>query len=89
MAPKSYLQGARTNQTSQILYIIWLILHDIVCKYLSYAVYCMYTVYGRAMIKSWKHKGLKKFYQTGNTAGIQPKHRKNIKEILFQLVQVI
>ncbi|MBN2412071.1 type II toxin-antitoxin system RelE/ParE family toxin [candidate division KSB1 bacterium] len=26
------------------------------------------------MIKSFKHKGLQKFYQTGNTSGIQPAH---------------
>ena len=26
------------------------------------------------MIKSFKHKGLQKFYETGNTSGIQPAH---------------
>ncbi|KAA1192324.1 type II toxin-antitoxin system RelE/ParE family toxin [Photorhabdus heterorhabditis] len=26
------------------------------------------------MIKSFKHKGLEKFFKTGSTSGIQPKH---------------
>lgn len=26
------------------------------------------------MIKSWKHKGLKRFFETGSTAGIRPDH---------------
>lgn len=33
---------------------------------------CIYTGYN--MIKSWKHKGLKKFFETGSKAGIQPRH---------------
>jgi proteic killer suppression protein len=31
------------------------------------------------MIKSLKHKGLKKFYETGKTAGIQNKHRQKLR----------
>ena len=31
------------------------------------------------MIKSFKHKGLKQFYETGSTAGIQPSHRKKLR----------
>ena len=31
------------------------------------------------MIKSIKHKGLRKFYQTGNTSGIQFKHAKRLR----------
>ena len=31
------------------------------------------------MIKSFKHKGLRKFYQFGNVAGIQPKHAKRLR----------
>ncbi len=37
------------------------------------------------MIKSWKHKGLKMFFETGNTAKIQQKHKHVLREILFQL----
>lgn len=37
------------------------------------------------MIVSFKHKGLKRFYHTGNTAGIQPSHAKKIKRILARL----
>ena len=31
------------------------------------------------MIKSFKHKGLQKFYETGDTSGIQPAHNKKIR----------
>ena len=31
------------------------------------------------MIKSIKHKGLSKFYKTGNTSGIQSKHEKRLR----------
>lgn len=31
------------------------------------------------MIKSWKHKGLKLFFETGNTVGIQAKHAKRLR----------
>lgn len=39
------------------------------------------------MIISFKHKGLEKFYRTGNTAGIQAKHAKRLKLILSNLDQ--
>lgn len=31
------------------------------------------------MIKSFKHKGLRQFFETGSTAGIQPEHRNKIR----------
>ncbi len=34
------------------------------------------------MIKSWKHKGLKRFYETGSKSGIQSKHVIRLKMIL-------
>jgi len=34
------------------------------------------------MIKSFKHKGLKKFFATGNTAGIQPEHAERLTDRL-------
>jgi proteic killer suppression protein len=37
------------------------------------------------MIKSFKHKGLELFYKTGNTSGIQVKHRKKLQLILGRL----
>lgn len=37
------------------------------------------------MIKSWKHKGLKLFYHTGNKSGIQVKHETKLKIILQRL----
>ncbi len=41
------------------------------------------------MIKTWRHKGLKNFYETGNKAGIQPKHAEILKLILLQLASAI
>lgn len=37
------------------------------------------------MIKSFKHKGLKLFFETGNTKGIQAIHQKRLAIILFTL----
>lgn len=37
------------------------------------------------MIKSWQHKGLRKFYETGSTAGIQATHKERLKIILQRL----
>lgn len=38
-----------------------------------------------SMIKSFKHKGLKKFYETGSVAGINPAHRQKIRMRLTAL----
>ena len=37
------------------------------------------------MIKSWQHKGLKKFFETGSTAGIVTQHKNRLKIILSRL----
>ena len=37
------------------------------------------------MIKSFKHKGLQKFYETGKTTGIQAEHKKRLKLQLVAL----
>jgi len=37
------------------------------------------------MIKSFRHKGLETFYQTGSLAGIQPIHAKRLREQLTAL----
>ena len=34
------------------------------------------------MIKSWKHKGLRLFFQKGDTSGVQVKHQSKLKIIL-------
>ncbi len=39
------------------------------------------------MIKSFAHKGLEKFFQTRNKAGIQARHANRIRLILAQLNQ--
>lgn len=37
------------------------------------------------MIKSFKHKGLEEFFQTGKKKGIQPDHAKKLSRILDRL----
>jgi proteic killer suppression protein len=37
------------------------------------------------MIRSWKHKGLKRFFETGSTAGIRPDHAPRLARQLRQL----
>lgn len=37
------------------------------------------------MIRSFKHKGLKRFFETGNAAGIQAAHARRLRLILGRL----
>jgi proteic killer suppression protein len=37
------------------------------------------------MIKTFKHKGLEKFYTSGNTKGVQAKHAKKLRMRLAAL----
>ena len=37
------------------------------------------------MIKSFRHKGIKQFFETGLKAGIQPKHAERLRKQLFAL----
>jgi toxin HigB-1 len=39
------------------------------------------------MLKSFKHKGLEKFYRSGSTAGVQNAHVKRLRLILSNLDQ--
>lgn len=39
------------------------------------------------MIKSFRHKGLGAFFQSGNKAGIRPDHADKLRKILFALDQ--
>ena len=44
----------------------------------------MYT-YTIRVIKSYRHKGLKRFAETGSKAGIQPKHADRLRRLLTAL----
>ena len=37
------------------------------------------------MIQSFRHKGLRKFFESGGTAGIQPHHAKRLRMLLAAL----
>jgi toxin HigB-1 len=37
------------------------------------------------MIKSFRHKGLQRLYETGSTAGIQPRHAHRLRMLLAAL----
>jgi len=38
-----------------------------------------------SMIKTFKHKGLKKFFEQGSTSGINPEHESRLKRMLAYL----
>jgi proteic killer suppression protein len=42
-------------------------------------VACCATHYNAEVIKSFKHKGLRKYYETGSKAGIQAKHASRLR----------
>ena len=46
---------------------------------------CCATCYTISMIKSFKHKGLEKFYESGSTRGIQSNHAKKLRMQLAAL----
>ncbi len=37
------------------------------------------------MIQSFRHKGLRRFYESGSSAGIQPRHAKRLQMLLTAL----
>ena len=37
------------------------------------------------MIRSFRHKGIEQFFETGSKAGIQPKHAEKLRQQLFAL----
>ncbi|MBS0557274.1 MAG: type II toxin-antitoxin system RelE/ParE family toxin [Proteobacteria bacterium] len=39
------------------------------------------------MIASFRHKGIERFFRSGNTSGIQPKHAARLRLLLAQLDQ--
>jgi proteic killer suppression protein len=43
------------------------------------------TVYNVSMIKSFRHKGLKNFFEKNDTKGINPNHAPKINRILTRL----
>jgi len=47
----------------------------------------MYTAAIRytRLIKSFRHKGIERFFKTGSKAGIQPKHETRLRNQLFAL----
>ena len=46
---------------------------------------CIASLYNRAVIKSFRHKGLETFFRTGGKAGIQPVHAKRLRLQLAKL----
>jgi toxin HigB-1 len=46
---------------------------------------CIVYAYTIRVIKSYRHKGLKRFAETGSKAGIQPKHADRLRRLLTAL----
>ena len=47
--------------------------------------YRIVYIYAIRMIRSYRHKGLRRFAETGSKAGIQPKHAQRLKRLLTAL----
>jgi len=45
-------------------------------------IVCSYTI---RVIRTYRHKGLRRFAETGSKAGIQPKHEARLQKILTAL----
>lgn len=43
------------------------------------------TGYDQPVIQTFRHKGLRRFYESGNAAGIQVKHAKRLRMLLIAL----
>ncbi len=41
------------------------------------------------MIRSWKHKGLRRFFETGSKSGIRPEHERRLKILLQRLSAIV
>ena len=41
------------------------------------------------MIKSFRHKGIKKLFEKGDTSGVNPNHVTKLKRILFRLDKAV
>lgn len=46
---------------------------------------CKFTLYNLIMIKSFLHKGVQAFFETGSKAGIRPDHAKRLRLVLQRL----
>lgn len=51
----------------------------------AYLVACRATRYTPAVIQSFRHKGLRRFYESGGLGGVQPKHSKRLRMLLVAL----
>lgn len=47
--------------------------------------WCILYLYTLEVIKSYRHKGLKRYAETGSKAGIQPKHAGRLRRLLTAL----
>lgn len=46
---------------------------------------CYVTGYSLGVIRSFRHKGLAGFFETGSRKGIRPEHAQRLRDILFRL----
>jgi len=57
-------------------------LRDLIAEYNGLIVPCYVIGYTIFVIRSFAHKGLRKFFETGSNAGIRPEHNKRLRLIL-------
>lgn len=46
---------------------------------------CIAWLYTEFVIKSFRHKGIERFFKNGSKSGIQPKHAEKLRRQLFAL----
>ncbi len=46
---------------------------------------CNVSGYSATMIKSFRHKGLERYFISGSKRGIKPEHALRLKQMLFRL----
>jgi proteic killer suppression protein len=51
----------------------------------NYLAFCILSPYTEQVILSYRHRGLRKFAETGSKSGIQPKHAERLRKVLTAL----
>jgi toxin HigB-1 len=52
------------------------------------SVTCIVTCYNKRMIKSFRHKGLQRFFEKGSKSGIRAQHERRLRLMLSRLDDV-
>lgn len=86
MSPRNGLKLYHSQNYSVVVnYSVSRAAHEEEIGIVSVVACCATRNIMKKMIKSFKHKGLKKFFETGSVAGIRPAHRQKLRMRLIAL----